>query len=261
MTAARPEGALSPCESPDSLRGSAAVLRDGDVHVWSARLDLSTEEAAEFSPLLDPEESDRASRFHFDRDRRAFVIARAMLRVILGHYVSRPPEALRFDLGAQGKPAIRPDDSGGAVHFNVTHSGGLALYAVSRSYEVGIDVEAIRPQPDLEDIAGRFFSAREVEALAALPPDARIEGFFSCWTAKEAYIKGRGEGLSMPLDGFAVSLHPREGAVDLRALDRTRPAGSWSIHRFRPRPGYVAALAVESERFLLSYHSPESRSR
>jgi 4'-phosphopantetheinyl transferase len=261
VTSPSGQGTLSPCDSPDSLEGSPAALRPGDVHVWSARLDLSSEKVAAFSRLLDPDEAARASRFRFDRDRRAFAISRGMLRAILALYLSRPRSEIRFHLGAQGKPAIRPDLTPEGLHFNVTHSGALALFALSASFEVGIDVEAIRAQPDLEDIAERFFSVQEVDALRARPAADRNEGFFSCWTAKEAYIKGRGEGLSMPLDGFAVSLEPREGPVELRALDRTRPAGNWSIHRFRPEPGYIAALAVESERFRLSYHSPESRSR
>jgi len=230
----------------------AAALREEEVHVWSARLDLPRETIQRLERLLNSEEAARASRFHFVRDRDAFTVARGVLRTLLGRYLGERPEKIRFACGPYGKPTLAPEWPT-ELCFNLSHSESLALFAFARSTEVGIDVERLRPQPDLDEIANRFFSKEEVSALRRLPANAREKAFFSCWTAKEAYIKGIGEGLSMPLDRFAVSLDPPEGPIRLRVLDLGAAAPAWGLYRFEPHPGYVAALAVEGDGFHLRF--------
>src|SRR6266496_3484129 len=227
---------------------SRPSLEEGEVHIWSARVDLAPAAVEHLGRLLNPEESARASRFHFDRDRSAFMVARGVLRTLLGRYLRERPERIRFVYGPHGKPALAAEQLSDCVRFNLAHSDAVAIFAFARSVEVGIDVERIREQPDLDDLANRFFSKEEASALRRLSPSVRGKAFFSCWTAKEAYIKGIGEGLSMPLDRFAVSLDPPEGPIRLRIMDAGAPIPVWRLHRFEPSPGYVAAVAVAAER-------------
>lgn len=223
--------------------GGATPARDA-VHVWRARLDVEPRRLAALQAVLAPEELERAERFVLERDRRRFVAARGMLRELLARYVGGRPESVAFAYGAYGKPALAeaPDPD---LQFNVTHSGELALYAFALGRRVGVDAEEIRTDTPSEDLARRFFSSPEVAALDSLAPSARRRGFFTCWVRKEAYLKALGEGLSVPLDGFSVSL--RDG--DPPALLETRYASAerdrWTLVELRPRRGYVAAVALE----------------
>jgi 4'-phosphopantetheinyl transferase len=155
--------------------------------------------------MLSHDEIARAERFHFERDRRRFVVGRGLLRAILGRYMGIESERLRFRYGEYGKPYLAEEYGGKALQFNVAHSQDMALYAIARDREVGVDIEYIRPFPNLMQIAEQFFSARENIALQAVPEHLKDEAFFTCWTRKEAYIKARGDGLSLPLDRFDVS--------------------------------------------------------
>src|SRR5262249_50093841 len=151
------------------------------------------------------------------------------LRKILSDYLNTGPEKITFTYNQYGKPATN------GIHFNLSHSADLAILAVSRTRELGVDLEKITPIDDR--IAEHFFSPNEVAALRALPEDGQQEAFFAVWTRKEAYVKAHGQGLSIPLSSFDVSLdHP---ARFLRGVD------GWSIESFEPAPGYVAALVAE----------------
>ncbi len=214
-------------------------LGENEVHVWRADLDCGEAALQRFETTLAPDERARADRFIFQKDRNSFVAARGILRELLGRYVTRSPEQIEFDYGPKGKPSLRqPLDS--EVQFNVSHSHGLALFAFARGRHLGIDVELVRPDCAGDEIAKRFFSALEVAELQALPPSSRTEGFFLCWTLKEAYIKARGEGLHIPLDSFHVSFSPGQPAR-LQSVDSFR----WSLRSLRPAPRYVGALAGE----------------
>nr|QEO74508.1 4'-phosphopantetheinyl transferase [uncultured bacterium] len=218
--------------------------RRDEVHVWRTVLTKTASEVESLSGLLVADEQRRAESFRFNRDRAHFIVARGILRKILGLYVQRPPDSLRFSYTPFGKPDL--DDAGNfeTLRFNLTHAGDVVLYAVTLGREIGIDVEYMRAGIDYEEIAGHFFSQREVQTLRALPPELRPRAFFNCWTRKEAYIKARGEGLSLPLDEFDVSLSPDEPAALLSARDPQEVA-RWSLRELTLAPVYVAALAVE----------------
>jgi 4'-phosphopantetheinyl transferase len=205
-----------------------------------------------FLGTLAADERARAERFYFQRDRERFVVARAALRAILGGYLNSTPESLSFCYGSRGKPALAADCSQDAIRFNVSHSGDVALYAVTRAREVGVDVELIRPELNAERLAERFFSPREIDTLRTLPADLRRHAFFLAWTRKEAYVKATGDGLSLPLNQFAVSLIPGEPAALLSAEGDPREALRWSLRELTPGPGYVAALAVEGHGWSLA---------
>lgn len=216
-----------------------------EVHVWRASLEQDPEEVEALRASLSADERRRADRFHFERDRRHFTVGRGVLRDVLSRYLGGPPAALGFSLGEFGKPALSGDDGG--LRFNLSHSHGLALCAVTRGREVGVDVEHLRDDFAGVDIAERFFSPAEVAALLSLPAHQRTRAFFDCWTRKEAYIKALGEGLSHPLHLFTVSLKPGEPAR-LVSTDDPREAARWSVVELSPREGYAAALAIEGSR-------------
>jgi 4'-phosphopantetheinyl transferase len=216
------------------------------VRVWTIALPGTPEALAPFRPILGDEERDRAARFHRAEDRDRYVTAHGALRLILADCVAADPAGLRFTLARHGKPALVREAGWPDLRFNLSHSGDLAVVAVAVGREVGIDVERIDPRRADMDIARRFFSPREVAALRGLAEADRARGFFACWTRKEAYIKGRGEGLSLPLDGFDVSLTPGEPAALLCSRIDPDDIGRWSLHEVTVGEGYAAALAVES---------------
>jgi 4'-phosphopantetheinyl transferase len=210
------------------------------VHVWPVST-LAPDAAVErFRPLLAPDETDRAGRFRFERLQRSFILARGALRVLLGRYLNTAPGEIDFSYGVKGKPALAAPNR---LQFNASHSGDLALFAFTTDCEVGVDVEAIRPMRDIEDVAKRFFCAEETAELRSLPDGQREHGFFLCWTRKEAYIKATGDGLSTPLDAFRVSLRPGEAAALVHLERDPIAAQAWTLHDLTPAHGYAAALA------------------
>jgi 4'-phosphopantetheinyl transferase len=184
-----------------------------------------------------------------DRDR--FIAGRGLLRAILGRYLGLPPERLRFYYGPQGKPALDPDSEEDGIQFNVSHCHDFALFAVTRGRQVGIDLERIRPLPEAGQVAERFFSAQERSVFHALPESDRQLAFFRCWTRKEAFIKAEGQGLSLPLDGFDVSLAPGQPAKLLAVKRDPEEASRWSLYDLWPAPGFVAAVAAEGSGWCL----------
>jgi 4'-phosphopantetheinyl transferase len=228
------------------------ILGGNEVHVWRAPLDEAPPQIDSFMHTLAADEQTRAERFYFQRDRERFITAHGVLRAILGRYLNRAPKCLSFCYSSHGKPALAWESGEDAIRFNMSHSHGVALYAVARGREVGIDLEFIRCDLEIEQIAERFFSRRETAKLRALPTDLRKYAFFLCWTRKEAYIKARGEGLSLPLDQFDVSLIPGEPAALLSTQPDSDEALRWSLQELTPGSGYVAALAVEGRGCSLS---------
>jgi 4'-phosphopantetheinyl transferase len=220
-------------------------LRARDVDLWVASLDEETARIQELAETLSDDERARASRFAFGDDRRHFTIARGLLRAILSKYTGVASGELEFTYGPSGKPALTGSPETASVRFSLSHSAELAVYALTRDREIGVDVERLRPIRDSEQIAARFFCEQEQAALRALPTSVREEAFFDCWTRKEAYLKAVGDGLRM-LDRVRVSLDPSEPAR-LLAIDGDAGALSrWSLHALRPAPGYTGALVVES---------------
>ncbi|HZN10638.1 MAG TPA: 4'-phosphopantetheinyl transferase superfamily protein [Blastocatellia bacterium] len=215
-----------------------------EVHVWRGALDQPPPVTEQLLATMTADERRRAGRYHFARDREHFIVARGMLRAILGRYLGRGPGDLQFIYAAYGKPALSTEPSHGGLRFNLSHSHGLALLAVTRDREVGVDLEFIRPGVIEEEIAEHFFSAAEVRLLRALPPAEQAEAFFNCWTRKEAYIKARGEGLSLPLDQFEVSLAPGQPAELRRTAGDKSEAGRWTMRELFPGSAFKAALAV-----------------
>ena len=222
-------------EPPQSLS-----LDTGAVHVWRISLDQPDDALERFRGTLEPHEIERAGRFHFEKHRRHFIVARGFLRTVIARYLETQPQSLRFSYGAYGKPALESEH---VLRFNLSHSHEIALLAVALDAELGVDVEHIRADFASEDIAQRFFSRAEVETFNALPTEEQVAAFFRCWTRKEAYIKAIGKGLSQPLDAFDVTLAPGVRPALLRA--EQDDVSRWLLRDIDVGEGYAGALAVE----------------
>lgn len=242
----------------DRLRRDACVTLDpialspGEVHVWRISFAAAAAAAQTLETSLDGEERARADRYRFAEDRQRSGLSRAILRHLLGAACNVAPEAIRFCYGAHGKPALREPQRD--VSFNLAHSGDVGLIALTRGRDIGLDVERVRAEAATFAIAERFFAAAEVAALRALPPGQRLDAFFRCWTSKEAFIKARGLGLSLPLDSFVVALMPDLPAALLAVDGDPAAAAAWRLTALPVAAGYAAALCVAGSGWRLSLH-------
>ncbi len=225
-----------------------------EVHLWAAGLKPPAGRVEDLRRLLTATEIARADRFRFDRHRRRFIVRRGGLRLLLAEYLGRAPARLRFEEGEKGKPFVLQEGSEPAarLHFNLSDSKDLAVYAFTRGAELGVDVEMLRPMPDAQGIAEHFFSAEEQDRLRRVLPEHKARAFFNCWTRKEAYIKAIGEGLSEPLDRFSVTLLPEEEARFVHLGGDAERAARWTLRHLVPEDGAVGALALEGEGWRVS---------
>jgi 4'-phosphopantetheinyl transferase len=223
---------------------SALALPEPEVQLW--HLDLGALSVAEdrWQQWLSADEQARAKRFLSLRARQQFVVTRSLLRIALAAYLAADPRKLVFQHSAKEKPSLGSPHAESGITFNLSHASGVALLAFSRRRELGVDVERVRRDLDVDAIARRYFSLHEERQLAAVNSEERHEAFFRCWTRKEAYLKAQGAGLSLPLEQFDVSV----AIGDTNALLSTRPdpseAARWSLREVPAGPGYVAALCV-----------------
>ncbi|MHB8880698.1 MAG: 4'-phosphopantetheinyl transferase family protein [Thermodesulfovibrionales bacterium] len=227
----------------------ALLLEGNTVHVWHIPLGLPAPLLKELYSTLSPREQQRSDSLRSETLKQRFIASHGLLRKVLGGYLRTDPALLVFTPGRSGKPSLAGSASG--FHFNISHSGDLALYAVSHGPAVGIDLEKIRPVPNLTPLTKRFFTPGEHAAINALPSDEREKAFFRAWVLKEAYVKATGEGLA-GLHSLEVSCSGSYGVpAPLIIKDRPGKASpAWSALSFEPSPGYVAALVVEGEHFV-----------
>ncbi len=223
------------------------------VHVW--RVDLDPISPDRFANVLSEEERRRASRFHFERDRRRFIVRRGILRELLARYLSIDPVAVDLRVGAQGKLGVETPGQRRWLEFNLSHSQGRVLFAFSREIPLGVDLECVRPIRDKEALVRRFFSPAEASAFLRLPTSRRLDAFFIGWTRKEAFVKAKGTGLSFGLSSFDVALTPGAGACLLRTRYDEADVNNWSLSDIDAGTGYRAALAlrVDAEK-VVSHH-------
>jgi 4'-phosphopantetheinyl transferase len=222
-------------------------LEKGKVLVWTAELDrLAEARLRQLEDWLSGDEKQRALRFRFDRDRKRFIVARGVLREILGTYLDTHPQKVDFSYGPQGKPCVQVPKGEAVPRFNLSHSFGCAIYALAFE-EVGVDLEFVRPVPEMQALVDQYFSIAERDAFCSLPPALKLRAFFSCWTRKEAYVKACGSGLHMPLDQFDVSVDPTSPARLLRAGGVSGDCLPWILRSFDPSAGAVAALVCRRE--------------
>lgn len=228
-------------------------LKKDNVDVWCVSIDVDESILGSLKQTLSEEEREKARRMRIEKPRNYYMASRGLLRLILAAYVKQPPEQLEFEYGPDGKPALSDKLNNMGITFNVSHSHGLALCCVTHKREIGADIEKMREDMEITDIAKRFFSSREYEELIKLPLKHQKRGFFNCWTRKEAYLKATGQGLTFPLSQFDMSLTPGEPAAMIAHQSDPGQVSMWSIVDLDVGPDYAAAIAVEGKGFTISY--------
>ncbi len=226
---------------------ATSTLTPDRVDVWWVSLDQPLPAVQRCAQILSADERARAARFHFERDQQRFTLARGNLRRILARYLGVAAQTIQFHYNTYGKPGLEAAVYPVTPQFNLSHAGNLAIYAVTTERAVGIDIEQMRPITDFSQLVERFFSVQEYTQFRLLPEQRRLAAFFAGWTRKEAYIKARGSGLTLPLNQFDVTLNPDEPARLLRIQGDPHTAARWILRDLAVEPGYVAALAVEGQ--------------
>ncbi|MBI3153479.1 MAG: 4'-phosphopantetheinyl transferase superfamily protein [Chloroflexi bacterium] len=224
---------ISPAPLSSPLTGS-------DLHVWCAALSGSPQKLTHYSSLLSPDETARANRFYFERDRHRYIFGRGILRILLSSYLGKEASRITFLYGQHGKPAIEAP-----LHFNLAHSNDWAVFVFVRDSEIGIDIEHIRPLQDADDFARQFFTTNESAWINSLPHDQKWNGFYKLWTCKEAYLKANGSGLTVPLNQAEISFSKNDTAKLTSIGGDVKEASKWRLELFKPVEGYQAALAIE----------------
>jgi 4'-phosphopantetheinyl transferase len=227
-------------------------LQPDEVHVWRATLGVTESVQVQLNQLLSESETTRAMSFRFTEDRRRWIVAHGVLRILLSRYVRLDPRLLHFDFNTYGKPFLAFPRPSTPLQFNLSHSRDVALYAFTYTRQVGIDVEYKRFDLDFEALARVSFSLNEQTALRSLPDDIKQQAFYNCWTRKEAYIKAQGKGMSIPLDQFDVSCLPGEPAALLQNPEDPHEIKRWALRELAPGKDYAGALAVEGGDWSLS---------
>lgn len=221
------------------------LLNDNEVHIWRVSLNQNSLSIKELFKILSLDEQQRVSKYYFEKDQKHFTVARAALREILGGYLDILPGKIRFSYNQYGKPTLNAGKNAAWLHFNVSHSREIALFAVAREREVGIDIEFINEEFAVLEIAEHFFLPSEVFALNNLPLQLQNAAFFRCWTRKEAHIKAVGKGLSHLLPNQPTVSPVQEESTPSLSTDGFQKTRRWSVLTLAPKPNYIAALAVE----------------
>jgi 4'-phosphopantetheinyl transferase len=225
-------GSALPCQN----------LCAGRVVVWRLNLTDAVVALPAAWMLLDEAERARALRFKVEGAQRRFVLCRATLRRLLGSYLAVAPEVVEFRYGPTQKPYLGGRWAGAGLFFNLAHSGDWAALAFTLDGEVGVDVEAMRLQPDLLAIARRFFTPQEAAPLAELPPAEQVRTFYTVWSRKEAFIKMTGKGLSQPLHTFSVSTLSGVPSPLLWVEGVDDPSMRWAMADLAFDAGYAGAI-------------------
>jgi 4'-phosphopantetheinyl transferase len=244
-----------------AYQAETTPLADNDVHVWHMELDQPPDIVRSLYHLLAEDERRRAADFRFDQHRERFIVAHGLLRSILSAYTQCEPEALQFSTSTYGKPELSSVDSGKTLHFNISHSENQALFAFAVGRPVGIDIEYIRPVPNLDEVAATVFSPREQLILKSLPVQERAAAFFNGWTRKEALLKALGSGFSFPPQDIEVSLVLGEPVRVHSIKGNQHLAAQWHIEAITSISGYAAALAIEGTISTIAYYQAISIGR
>ena len=239
--------------SPESV----PQLSPGIIHLWRSPLSMPRDWFAQHEFMLSSDEQERAQRFKFDHHRLRFTAARCRLRQLLAAYLAIAPEQVQFCYGSHGKPTLVPvlQSQQSALSFNLTHTDDLALYAFTLGCAIGVDIERIRPMPEGVQIAQRFFTPSESEAIAHCTSGKndsveRDDAFFTLWTLKEAYLKAKGEGL--------VGLQSASLVLTSRG---SNPFEGWTLQSFSPISGYQGAIAYEGRKARIHFFDVEAAIR
>ena len=246
-TVSQPVLKIAVCDFQVNSEIAVSGPKQDEIHIWRKPLEPESGEVDRLRRLLSPDELERAARFRFESSRIEYIVSRGTLRTLLGSYVGVSPRKLTFVYSEYGQPSLALSESYDQLNFNVAHSGKMALFALAKGRRIGIDVEQLRTDFSVAEIAERFFSVAERTTLRELPREQQPAAFFRCWTRKEAFIKALGEGLSHPLDHFDVSLAADQPAALLATRPDPNEARSWMLCDIQVPTSYAAALAAETK--------------
>ena len=225
------------------------ALPEKEVHIWNFNVHEFSKTIESYENLLSPKEIAKVNKFKFAKDRRVSILTRGLLRILSGRYLNQLPESINFNYGAYGKPDYNFETQ---LKFNISHSENIIVMAFVRNCDIGVDIEKIKSDFDVMDIAQHFFSSDEIQSLQALPEKDKVNGFYRCWTRKESFIKAKGSGLSFPLTSFTVSLNVEYAKILITEWD-PREKDEWKLFSFRPFKGYIGALSVRSDVKTIKY--------
>lgn len=228
-------------------------LDPNNVHIWKISLTPPPPQLPELHKLLSSDEQDRAQRMKFRQPQQTFIITRAVLRLIVGRYIHAEAQSLRFSQGPHGKPFLIHPTLTPPIFFNLSHSHQLALLAFALNREVGIDLEYKHRERNYPSLINRVCSDQEKSILASLAPSQQNYGFLTCWTRKEAYVKGTGKGLTIPLNSITVSRPPSTRVPLLQLDDDNQESSRWTMHDIQIDRDYTAALVVAGHDWHPSY--------
>ena len=222
--------------------GSFCSLEDELIHVWVGNANELRCSEEQIQALLSPQERQRSAAFHFEADARRYRVAHALLRNVLSRYLRIEPAALELTPNTYGKPLL----AGRELAFNLSHSGDITVCAIAIGNSIGADVEKIRTLEDLSELAAVSFSPRERVQLEEYLGVELLEAFFACWTRKEAYVKARGEGLSIALKSFNVEVDPYAATGRFCEVSGLSGPNTWWWANLPVARGYASAIVVEN---------------
>jgi len=225
-------------------------LHLNNVHVWNIDVSLKDKRSESFISFLSLDEKERASKFKFLKDRAVYITAKFLLRSLLGHYLKTNPRKIVFEYSEFGKPSYMKNVE---FDFNVSHSGNRIIIGFSKKQIIGVDIEKIKKDFDPLNLAKNFFSKEEINALAQTQDSEMFQAFYRCWTRKESFIKAVGEGLSYPLDSFAVTMDNDYQARFLKIDKGNESKKDWRLYSFVPAEGYIAAITTSGNPNKIEY--------
>ena len=220
------------------------IISSNEVHVWRLYQEKTNSQIETLQGILSPDELARSEKFHFEKDRKKFILTRGILRKLLGSYLGKNPQQIRFNYTSFGKPFLAIDSENNNLSFNLSHSGELVLYAITRNQKIGIDIEQIRDHTDVMAIAKRFFSPAEIGEMEKANEKNCTELFFRYWTRKEAFVKALGKGVSFPMERLDVSLLNKFSPI-IKSTAENNETACLNVQDLLPGDGYLAAIATE----------------
>jgi 4'-phosphopantetheinyl transferase len=231
-----------------------SILKPGEIHIWLFDLDDPNQDSSVWEGLLSVEEASCSKRYRFNQDRLRFVVRRGILRQLLADYTSLEPSAITYHTNPYGKLSLPSHP----LKFNLSSCQNRVIFTFMLENELGVDLEQVRPLTELNQMVKHWFSPAEQASLFALAPDLHKEAFFHIWTQKEAFLKAHGEGLSLPLQDFSVSVNPKRPGGVLSIRNGTEEVSDWKMYTYELATGWRAAVCAETELNMdVLWHKPE----
>ncbi len=221
-------------------------------HVWYIYFSQQLNILSYFLSILSKDEIEKASKFRFEKDKNCSIITRGALRFLSGKYLTENPEDIKFKYGEFGKPYYNMETE---LKFNVSHSGNMAVIGFVLNDDIGVDVEEMKSDFEVFDIASNYFSDYEIKSLKEIPIQNHVKGFYRCWTRKESFIKAKAKGLSFPLDSFSVSIDSDEKTELLETKWDKNEKELWNLFSFTPQENYIGAVSVKGNIQNIKYYN------